>query len=82
MERITAGRAWGVLGLGVLAYELLCPEGELLSEGVDRALEHSKWARLATLGGIAITATHLMNLLPESVDPYHQAHKLTKRTTH
>jgi hypothetical protein len=79
MERLKATDAWKVLGLGVLAYELLCPEGELLSEGVDRALEHSKVARYATLGAIAVTATHLANLLPNQIDPFHHAHKLVKR---
>ena len=32
---INAKQAWGVIAAGVLAYELACNEGELLSEGVD-----------------------------------------------
>jgi hypothetical protein len=32
---MNAKRAWGVIAAGVLAYELACNEGELLSEGVD-----------------------------------------------
>lgn len=32
---VNAKRAWGVIAAGVLAYELACKEGELLSEGVD-----------------------------------------------
>ena len=32
---ISAKQAWGVIAAGVLAYELACNEGELLSEGVD-----------------------------------------------
>lgn len=66
---LTAQRAWTALGLGVLAYELACPSGELLSEGVDRALNsHPALTRAA----IGYTALHLMNLLPESVDLFHQ----------
>jgi len=32
---MNAKQAWGVIAAGVLAYELACNEGELLSEGVD-----------------------------------------------
>ena len=32
---VSAKQAWGVIAAGVLAYELACSEGELLSEGVD-----------------------------------------------
>lgn len=66
---LTAKRGWLAIGLGVLAYELACPKGELLSEGVDRALEKQK---LLTIGAVAITSAHLLNLLPEQVDPFSQ----------
>lgn len=66
---LTAGRAWAAIGLGVLAYEVSCPRGELLSEGVDRALEKH---RAATLACIGITALHLCNLLPKNADPFHK----------
>lgn len=69
--------AWGALGLGVAAYEIACPEGETLSEGVDRALENKKFKSIV-IGGIAVTALHLCNLLPEQLDPYHQLFKLKK----
>lgn len=64
--------AWIGLGLGVAAYDALCPRGETLSEGVDRALEH-RTGRYLALGGIAVTAAHLANYLPERFDPFHQA---------
>src|SRR6185312_12779038 len=32
---LSAKQAWGLLAAGVLAYEVACKEGELLSEGVD-----------------------------------------------
>lgn len=73
---LSARRAWTALGIGVLAYELACPEGELLSEGVDKALD--KHPVLTTLL-IGVTALHLLNKIPEKVDPYHQALSTVKR---
>jgi hypothetical protein len=64
---LTAKRAWIGIGLGVLAYEVAAPEGELLSEGVDRALERSKlWAL-----PVGYVALHLINLLPQRADGLH-----------
>lgn len=70
---ITAPRAWAVMATGILAYELVAPPGELLSEGVDRALERSSLAKAATLGAIGCTALHLANVLPERIDPFKRA---------
>lgn len=68
-DHLSAKNGWLALGAGVLAYEILCPEGELLSEGVDRALErHPTLTRLA----IGATALHLLNMLPEQYDPFHR----------
>ncbi|TDP29777.1 DUF7427 family protein [Nocardia ignorata] len=65
--RIRAGHLWLVLAGAVTALEVVAPEGELLSEGVDRGLEqHPLLVRTA----IIITAAHLLNLLPEKIDPY------------
>lgn len=65
---LTAKRGWllvaGVVGL----YEVLAPPGELLSEGVDVALE-SGWSPLV-VGGVVVTALHLLNVLPAWMDPY------------
>ena len=69
--------AWGVLAAGVAAYEIKCPQGETLSEGVDRALENRKFKSIV-ISGIAVTALHLANVLPEQLDPYHQLFKLKK----
>ena len=67
--------AWTGLAVGVAAYDFLCPPGETLSEGVDRALE-TRVGRVLALGGIAIVASHLANMLPERYDPLHQLTKL------
>ena len=73
----TAEKAWLALGAGVAAYEIACPSGETLSEGVDRMIEKHP---ILTLGTIAITAAHLMNLLPEKIDPFHRLTKLKKHS--
>lgn len=66
--------AWCGVAAGVAAYDLLCPQGETMSEAVDRAMEHPV-KRIAALGAIAITSLHLANLLPQQVDPFHQLTK-------
>lgn len=39
----------------------------MLSEGVDRGLESHRWATAAAIG---VTAMHLLNVLPQNVDPF------------
>ena len=63
-------KAWIGLAVGIFTYDVLCPRGETLSEGVDRALEHPR-NKYATMGAIAITGAHLLNVLPEKIDPLH-----------
>jgi hypothetical protein len=74
-EHLNARDAWLAIGAFVLVYELACPKGELLSEGVDRALERHKYL---TVGAIGVTALHLVNVLPSSVDPFHKFTELLK----
>lgn len=64
---LTAPRAWAVIGLGVLAYEAACPKGELLSEGMDRAIEKYPKAVPLAIGAVAL---HLMNKFPDKIDPF------------
>jgi hypothetical protein len=61
-------RAWVVLIIGIVGYEILAKEGELLSEQIDRWLERHK---LFTTAAITITAAHLLNWLPARLDPFH-----------
>ena len=62
--------AWASIGLGVFAYDMLCPKGEQLSERMDEWLDKHPTRSLA-LGITAMTALHLMNMLPERLDPIH-----------
>ena len=73
----TAEKAWLAMGAGIIAYEALCPKGELLSEGVDRALDKHPILTRALIG---TTALHLVNMLPEAIDPFHHAVNLIKKT--
>lgn len=72
---LTARRGWIALGAGIVAYEVGCPKGELLSEGVDRALECRPWLVRAAVGAVAL---HLLNVLPDQIDPIHQIARALK----
>lgn len=61
--------AWAVLGASILAYDAFCPTGQTMSETVDRGLDTH---RLLVLGGIALTAGHLANIIPQPLDPLHR----------
>jgi hypothetical protein len=63
---ISAKQAWGVIAAGVLAYELACNEGELLSEGVDDWMATKP---ILTRTVIAALALHLGNAVPPRFDP-------------
>jgi hypothetical protein len=65
---LTAKRAWACIGLGVLAYEMAAPPGELLSEGVDGSLSGHPILTRAAIGYLAL---HLANVIPERYDPLH-----------
>ena len=62
--------AWGAMTAGIIAYECLCPEGELMTEGFRDAMRKNKLARIALTGAAFITAGHLTELLPERLDPF------------
>lgn len=68
-------KAWVALAGSVICYDLLAKDGQTLSEGVDHYLEKHP---VMTLGAIAITAGHLANIIPESIDPIHQLHRLVR----
>jgi len=67
-----ADRAWLTLGAGVLAWDVACPAGCTLSEGVDRYIERHPWLTRAV---VAVVGLHLANLLPTALDPIHHLAK-------
>lgn len=77
---LKAHRGWlAVAGL-VTAYELACPPGQTLSEGVDRGIEKHPWLVPAVIGGVAL---HLMNAYEkvgmEKLDPIHRFSEFLKK---
>jgi hypothetical protein len=62
-------KAWLGLGAYVVATEVCAPDGELLSQAVDRWLE-KRPGRTVSAVTIVATALHLLNLLPERYDPF------------
>lgn len=64
---VTAERAWIALGGIVITYEMMAPDGQLLSHAFDRwMIKHPA----ITVSAVAFTALHLVNVLPEAIDPY------------
>lgn len=75
VEENPAVVAWGVLGAGVVGFNILSSPGNTLSECADRAIEkHPLPTRLA-IGAVAL---HLANLIPERWDVIHQTFRLMK----
>lgn len=73
---LTAKRGWALIAATVIAHEIFCPPGELLSEGADRLVDrHPLLTRAAGL----MVASHVLNLVNEKADPIHQGLKLLKR---
>ena len=65
---ITGEKAWAVLGMSVLAYEILTTEEHLLSVAVDRFITAQP---VFTRVCIGLLALHLANAIPQRVDPIH-----------
>lgn len=76
--------AWGWILIGgvVVWWELTCDPGNLLSEGVDRALESHP---VATRAAIVVTAAHLANCMDgpvlRFVDPFKWVGWLSRRAS-
>lgn len=68
--------AWLALGVGVVVYNSLTRDGEMLSEAADRAIaSHPLLARVA-VGAVAV---HVANGAPARIDPIHWAFTLVRR---
>lgn len=66
---ITAKRTWLTIGALVVAHEVMCAKGELLSEGWDKLVyKHPIASRALPL---YLTA-HTVNLLPKKLDLIHR----------
>jgi len=63
---ISGKQAWAILAAGIITYEVLCDEDQLLSVVVDEWLVTHP---LATRAVIAAVSLHLANILPWYADP-------------
>ena len=59
---------WCALGAGVLGYDILCEEGQTLSEGADAMMLRHPWAVRVTA---FVLAAHVCNLVKSDYDPVH-----------
>lgn len=60
--------AWVALGAGVIAYDVLAAENEMLSEAADRYMLAHPWL---TRAAAFTVAAHLCNVVPPRADPIH-----------
>lgn len=65
--------AWAAIGVGVAAYDLSCERGQTLSE------TFRKQPLALQVGELALVGAHLLDLLPDKVDPFTQIIDLVKR---
>jgi hypothetical protein len=61
-------RAWVTLGLGVIGWNLMCEEGCTFSERMDEWLTAHP---VATRAGVLVLTAHLINAVPNRLDPVH-----------
>jgi hypothetical protein len=64
-QAMNARQAWALIAAGVLGYEVVCKDGQLLSECVDEWLVSKP---ILTRAAIAALALHLGNAVPERYD--------------
>jgi hypothetical protein len=75
-RHFTGERAWCALMAMIVGYELAAPDNQLLSHAVDRWLQKHP---VLTYAAVAVTAAHLVNLMPEAVDPYRHVGQAAQR---
>jgi hypothetical protein len=79
LPRLGAGElAWATLGLGVITYNTLTAEGQMLSQQADRWIDRHPILTRAIVG---IVAAHVANAAPPQVDPIHWLFEGVRRLT-
>jgi hypothetical protein len=73
---MNARQAWALMAAGVLGYELVCKNGQLLSECVDEWLVSTP---ILTRAAIAALALHLGNAVPKRYDVVSVAFQAIRR---
>ncbi|MBB3039809.1 DUF7427 family protein [Hoyosella altamirensis] len=63
---LTSVAAWRALIAGIVAYEIVAPPGELLTDGMDRwRTAHPVLAVIS----VWLVAAHLLRVVPPAADP-------------
>ena len=62
-----ADKGWLGLLTFIVVYELTCDDGELLSHGASR---YRAAHPVLTTSVVVVTAAHLLELIPDRVDPF------------
>lgn len=76
MKLQPSDKAWIVLGLGVLSFDVLCDDGETMSDACDRWMLRRPWL----VRGVAFAvAAHCANAIPSRVDPVHGLFVLSRK---
>ena len=75
---MNARQAWALMAAGVLGYEVVCDDGQLLSEGVDEWLASRP---ILTRAAIAALALHLGNAVPQRYDVVSLGFQVIRRSS-
>lgn len=68
-------KAWLGLVAGVTLYDALSRDGETMSERYAQFVDDHP---VMAWGAVAITAGHLLDIIPEKIDPIHNLAKLAR----
>lgn len=68
MQYLPPEKAWWVIGVFVVAFDAITPEGATLSEKMDDWIDNHP---VLTRAGVLLVAAHLCNFLSPRLDPIH-----------
>jgi hypothetical protein len=69
-------KAWIVLGAGVLSYDVLCSDGDTMSEAADAYVLRHPWVTRFVAFSLA---AHVCNLAKPELDPIHWLFVLSRK---
>ena len=69
MKRSSVNGLYGYAGIALAVGAFDTINEQTMTESYQNALEHP-YKRIIALGGMAITCSHLLGLIPDKVDPF------------
>lgn len=70
---------WAGIAIGVGVFDVL--NDETMTHAYQEALKRNKVSRAIAIGGMAITCSHLLGILPRQVDPFYAIMDGVKRAS-